>query len=110
MVKMMDSRSRGTEFKTARWLEEGPYSLFFLIVHKYNNTRYNPTPWTYSNYEGIVALQIILLHNTLTKRELVSTTFLLVCFLSLKESTRETGDNVFYFTSKALFILVKIKF
>ena len=70
MVKMMDSRSRGTEFKTARWLEEGPYSLFFLIVHKYNNTRYNPTPWTYSNYEGIVALQIILLHNTLTKREL----------------------------------------
>ena len=24
--------------------KKGPYSLFFLIVHKYNNTRYNLTP------------------------------------------------------------------
>ena len=24
--------------------EKWPYSLLFLIVHKYNNTRYNPTP------------------------------------------------------------------
>ena len=35
---------------------------------------------------------------------------LLVCFLSLKESTCETRKNVFYFTSKALFVLEKIKF
>ena len=70
MLKMLDSWSRGTEFKTARWLQEGPYSLLFLIVHKYNNTRCNPTPQTYSSFEGTVALQIILLHNTLTKREL----------------------------------------
>ena len=58
VIKMLDSRSRG------------PYSFFFLIVHKYDNTRCNLTPLTYSNYEGIVALQIILLHNNLTKREL----------------------------------------
>ena len=32
----------------------------------------------------------------------VSTTFLLVCFLSLKESTCETRKNIFYFTSKPL--------
>ena len=50
--------------------QNGPFSLFFLINHKYSNTKCNPTPKTYSNYEGIVALQIILLHNTLTKREL----------------------------------------
>ena len=31
-------------------------------------------------------------------------------FLSLKESTCQTRKNVFYFTSKALFVLKKIKF
>ena len=83
MVKMLDSRSKGLEFKTARWLQDqvnhlpfqvrlseyqevlgtksklsphsgsvvlrqlhpirkkGPYSLLFLIAHKYNNTRLN---------------------------------------------------------------------
>ena len=92
--------------------QNGPYSLFFLINHKYSNTKCNPTPKTYSNYEGIVALQIILLHNPLTKREFEGWVhyILLVCFLNLKESTRETGENVFYFTTKALSILVKIKF
>ena len=40
----------------------------------------------------------------------VSATNLLVCFLSLKESTCETRKNVFYFTSKGLFFLEKIKF
>ena len=37
--------------------------------------------------------------------KVVSTTFLLVCFVCLKESTCETKKNVFYFTSKALFVL-----
>ena len=40
----------------------------------------------------------------------VSATFLQVYFLSLKESTCETRENVFYFTSKALFVLKKNKF
>ena len=98
VVQMLDSRSRGLEFKTARWLQDqlnllpfqgrlseyqkvlgtksklyphsgsvvlrqlhpihkkGSYSCSFLIVHKYNKTRCNPTPKTYSNYEGIVTL------------------------------------------------------
>ena len=34
----------------------------------------------------------------------------LVCFLSLNESTYQTRKNAFYFTSKALFVLEKIKF
>ena len=42
--------------------------------------------------------------------KVVSATFLLVCFLSLNESTCETRKNIFYFTSKALFVLEKIKF
>ena len=42
--------------------------------------------------------------------KVVSATFLLVCFLNLNESTYQTKKNVFYFTSKALFILKKIKF
>ena len=40
----------------------------------------------------------------------VSATFLLVYFSSLKKSTCETWKNVFYFTSKALFVLGKITF
>ena len=37
-------------------------------------------------------------------------TFLLVCFVYLKESTFETMKNAFYFTSKALLVLEIIKF
>ena len=42
--------------------------------------------------------------------KVVSAAFLLVCFLSLNESIFQIRKNVFYFTSKALFILEKIKF
>ena len=37
--------------------------------------------------------------------EVLSTTFLIVCFLYLKGSTFETRKNVFYSTSKAAFVL-----
>ena len=42
--------------------------------------------------------------------KVVSATFLLVCFLSLKENNCETRTNDFYFTSKAFFVLEKINF
>ena len=42
--------------------------------------------------------------------KVVSDTCLLVCFLSLKESTCQTRKNVSYFTSKALFVLEITKF
>ena len=45
---------------------KGNSSIFDI----YNTTRCHPTGETYSNYEDIVALQIILLHNTLIKKEL----------------------------------------
>ena len=46
-----------------------------------------------------------LFHINTYSLKVVSTTFLLVCFVCLKESTCEIRKNVFYFTSKALFIL-----
>ena len=46
----------------------------------------------------------------LSNLKVVSATLLLVYFLSLKDSTSETRKNVFYFTSKALFVLEIIKF
>ena len=42
--------------------------------------------------------------------KVVSATFLLVCFSSPNQNTCQTRKNDFYFTSKALFILEKIKF
>ena len=42
--------------------------------------------------------------------KVVSATFLLVSLLSVNESTYQTRKSVFYFTSKALFVLEKIKF
>ena len=41
--------------------------------------------------------------------KVVSTAFLLFYFLSLKKRACETRKNVFYFNSKALFVLEKIK-
>ena len=42
--------------------------------------------------------------------EVVSATSVLVYFFSQNESTCQTRKNVFYFTSKALSVLEKIKF
>ena len=58
--------------------------------------------------------RLILRNQSIKRHEkplnVVSAISLLVCFLSLKESTCETRKNVFYLTSKALFVLDKIKF
>ena len=52
-------------------------------------------------------LLIIFLYKQL---KVVSATLLLVCFVCLKQRTFETRKNVFYSTSKALFVLEIIKF
>ena len=51
-----------------------------------------------------------LLRKDHTSLKVVSATFLLVCFVYLKERTCETRKNVFSFTSKAFFVLELIKF
>ena len=49
-------------------------------------------------------------HINLVPLKAVSTTFLLVCFLSSKETICKTKKNVFYFILKSLLILEKTKF
>ena len=64
-------------------------------------------PWYIKNQRHIQNLGIFRTRGIILK--VVSATFLLVSFLRLKESTCETRKNVFYFTSKALFVLEIIK-
>ena len=52
----------------------------------------------------------IYIHWSAMTLNVVSAIFLLVCFVCPKESTWESRKNVFYFTSKALFVLEIIRF
>ena len=61
-------------------------------------------------YFSLMSVDVNQETTTLYNLKVVSATFLLVCFLSLNKSTCKTRKNVFYFTSKALFVLKKIKF
>ena len=61
-----------------------------------------------TSFDSIVFMVMIYLMLHFFK--VVPASFLLVCFVSLKEGTCETGKNVFYFTLKALFVLEIIKF
>ena len=83
-----------------------PYD-FFAFVWIFVQTRLNQL-WPRNNRDK----QSDLLHwfSGMNKRlKVVSVIFLLVCFLSLKETSCKTRKNVFYFISKALFVLEKIK-
>ena len=73
-------------------------STFFILLFKiqirfYGYKNNHITPWEHFYYLKVV-----------------SVTFLLVCFLCLKDSTCGTRKNVFYFILKALFVLEIIKF
>ena len=80
------------------------------------------------NYEGIVALEIILLHNTLIKKELKACVqsfsffhqmialkvglppFKKICVICFIESPLKMMTNTFYFILKTLFVLKIFKF
>ena len=62
----------------------------------------------YLENKTLFLLQIKKFVNYILK--VVSATFLLVCFVCLKGCTCETRENIFYFTSKAFFVLEIIKF
>ena len=64
---------------------------------------------TYPFFLRWLAIRSLMIALPMTLK-VVSATFVLVYFLSLNESTCQTRKNVFYFTSKALFVLEKIKF
>ena len=61
--------------------------------------------------EPVEPVQINIYQSNTYRKDLkvVFATFLLVCFACLRESTCKTSKNVFYFTSKALFITEIIK-
>ena len=54
--------------------------------------------------------EMTLLKHIMDSLKVVSATFLLLCFIFLKESNCETRKNAFYFTSKTLFVFEIIKF
>ena len=55
-----------------------------------------------------ISKSIRILYKSRDVLKVVSAIFLLVCYLSLNDSTCQTRKNVFYFTSKALFVLENI--
>ena len=57
-----------------------------------------------------VYLEPLVHHPNAASLKVASATFLLVCFVCLEKSTCETRKNVFYFTSKILFVLDIIKY
>ena len=61
-------------------------------------------------FQKLKLLKLLESFSPKTFLKVASATFLLVCFVCLKESTCETRKNVFNFTSKALFVLEIIKF
>ena len=77
-------------------------SLFLLLKHFAYFCKF---------FDQLIQLVFVQVGHALSSSlKVVSATFLLVCFLSLSKSTCQTRKNAFYFTSKALFVLEKIKF
>ena len=79
-----------------RILEKPMYKRLYIFLN--NNNIYNLQFGFRQQYCTSHALKV------------VSATFLLVCFVCLKQSTCETRKNTFYLFSKALFVLEIIKF
>ena len=80
---------------------------------KKNQVRIFFLVWTYIPLKQSTSIVIVLNIDFYVRKKylkVASATFLLVCFLSLNESTCQTRKNAFYFTSKTLFVLEKIKF
>ena len=82
-----------------------------MMIEKHSSTDYNES-YNFRPY----LITFARIKNQLLKKQriyylkVLSATFFLVCFVSLKESTYETRKSVSYFTSKALFVLEIIKF
>ena len=82
----------------------------FFFVEKSEICNFADDNTIHSCGKGLPKIKEDLICTTKNISKVVSATFLLVRFLSLKESNCETWKNGFYFTSKALSVLEKIKF
>ena len=91
--------------------------MYNLIEYSNNYSKTSGSLWQYygdepafTNAGAIANFHAAYSSTSLNPLKVVSATFLLVCLLNLTESICHTRKNVFYFTSKALFVLEKIKF
>ena len=84
----------------SRGMDKNSVRLFSIYI---SLLRYFKANWPSSN-EKTSLNNVILNRNGISKLflKVVSSTFLLVCFLYLEESTCETRKNVFHFTSKTI--------
>ena len=97
--------------KIRSWILIRVMSLFFKknwdSLHAMLNSHCKAEHYKKKKHKKIKAYKRCLL---IVDLKVVSATFMLVYFLNLNESPCQTRKNAFYFTSKALFILKKIKF
>ena len=77
---------------------------FRNLVYRVDLT-YQPTKCLYSYFSKALEFYLRVFLSLWASLKVVSATFLLDCFVCLKESTCETRKNTFYFTSKALLVL-----
>ena len=84
------------------------------ILKKFLKSSATKIDWHKISKAKVVTLKKTSNYEALQKKcfplKVVSATFLLVCFVCLKESTCKTRENAFYFTSKALAVLEIINF
>ena len=82
---------------------KGNLEQFIMAMNRHSRTYLNQI----IQYQFIIGTFVSQRSNYLN---VLSATFLLVCFVCLKERTCETRKNIFCFISKALFVLEIIKF
>ena len=86
------------------------YTFFFFFLSFLDESRHFRNEKTHQYCFEILGIKVSYNILQFYCLKVVSATFLLVCFLRLKENTFETRKNVAYFTSKAFFVLEIIKF
>ena len=83
----------------------GRKDLIKIYKHKSNNTcavKFVLISFFFFFHGVIIIFKLL---SSVDSLNVVFATFLLVCFVCLKESSLERRKNVFYFISKALFVL-----
>ena len=81
--------------------------LYFLFKFGYQTA---VKVWLNKCISHFLLIRIHSMQGGTASLKVLSATFVQVYFLSLNKSTCQTRKNVFYFTSKALFVREKIKF
>ena len=110
----LDLRAFGIFFFFFALLKTDAPIFFCIIPCIYSkievNILYFKNISTWQRTISLYLLQKRMTHEPIPGLKVVYATILLLSFLSVNESTYQTRKRVFYFTSKALSVLEKIKF